>query len=64
MTNLDDYVSQTEAAEILGVDGSTVSRWSDQGRIKVVRRIGYTKLYRRSDVEDLRDELATKEASA
>lgn len=58
MTNLDDYVNQTEAAEILGVDASTVFRWSERGRIEVVRRIGYTKLYRRSDVEDLRDELA------
>lgn len=57
MTNLDDYVSQTEAAEILGVDGSTVSRWSDQGKIRVQRRVGYVKLYARSDVEDLRDEL-------
>lgn len=58
MGNLDDYVSQTEAAEILGVDGSTVSRWSDQGKIRVQRRIGYTKLYARADVERLRDELA------
>lgn len=58
MTNLDDYVNQTEAAEILGVDASTVFRWRHAGRLEVVHRIGYTKLYRRADVERLRDELA------
>lgn len=58
MGNLDEYVSQTEAAEILGVDGSTVSRWSDHGKIAVQRRVGYTKLYARADVEKLRDEMA------
>lgn len=62
MASFDDYVSQTEAAEILGVDASTVKRWSDQERLTVVRRVGYTKLYERADVERLRDELA--EASA
>lgn len=57
MTSLHDYVSQTEAAEILGVDGSTVSRWSRHGRIEVKQRVGYTKLYARSEVEALKAQL-------
>jgi excisionase family DNA binding protein len=60
MTNLDDYVSQAQAARILGVDASTVYRWAEQGRLTVAGRIGYTKLYRRGDVEQLRDELAAQ----
>lgn len=64
MTNLDDYVSQTEAAEILGIDDATVSRWSSDDlkpearKLTVVRRFGYTKIFRRADVEALRDQLA------
>lgn len=70
MSNYDDLVSQTEAAEILGVDASTVSRWSDERyperqRLTVVRRFGYTKAFHRADVERLRDELrAEREAAA
>lgn len=62
-----DLVTGVEAAEILGVDQSTVSRWSDErlsaehrkltpvGRLRGER--GY-KLFRRADVEKLRDEMA------
>lgn len=67
MASPDDLVSQVEAAEILQVDDSTVSRWSDE-RLKpearkltvVLRRPGPTgvKLFRRSDVEALAAELA------
>jgi hypothetical protein len=69
MTSLDDYVSQTEAAEILGVNDATVGRWSDERlapehrRLTVIRRFGTTKIFRRADVEALRDELAEQAAS-
>lgn len=65
-----DLVSQIEAAEILGVDDSTVSRWSDERlapehrKLTVVRRFGYTKVFRRSDVEALRDQLAADREQA
>lgn len=64
-----ELVTQTQAAEILGVDDSTVSRWSDERldpehrKLTVVQRFGYTKAFRRADVEALRDELAAKETS-
>lgn len=70
MTNYDDLVSQTEAAEILGVDASTVSRWSDERqepgrrRLTIVRRFGYTKAFLRSDVEALRDQLRAEREEA
>lgn len=62
-----DLVTGVEAAEILGVDQSTVSRWSDERLQPEARKLtpyarlrgerGY-KLFRRADVERLRDELA------
>ena len=67
MPSYDDLVSQTEAAEILGVDASTVSRWSDERldpgrrRLTVVRRFGYTKAFHRADVEALRDQLRAEQ---
>lgn len=71
MTNTDDLVSGVQAAEILGVNDATVSRWADD-RLKpearkltaVMRLRGRTgaKLYRRADVEQLRDELKAKSA--
>lgn len=67
-----DLVTSGEAAEILGVDHSTVSRWSDD-RLKpderkltpVMRLRGRTgtKLFARTDVEALRDQLTQERAS-
>lgn len=62
-----DLIGQTEAAEILGVDPATVSRWSSEllkpeaRKLQVVHRLpGKTgaKLFRRSDVEALAAQLA------
>ena len=67
MNDTPDLVGSVEAAEILGVDPATVSRWSDERLQPQHRRLiialrmpGLTgaKLFRRSDVEALRDELA------
>jgi predicted site-specific integrase-resolvase len=57
-------VTSAEAADILGVDRTTLSRWSDERlrddgrRITHIRLASGAKLYRRADVEKLRDEMA------
>lgn len=65
-----DLVTGVEAAEILGVDDSTVSRWSDDRLQPEARKLTAVirlrgprgiKLYRRADVETLRDERAAAE---
>lgn len=67
--NPNEFVTSAEAATILGVDRSTLSRWSDEKlrdderRIDHVRLSSGAKLYRRADVEALRDELAEQAAS-
>jgi len=67
MNDTPDLVGSVEAAEILGVDPATVSRWSDERlqpehrRLTIALRLpGQTgaKLFRRSDVEKLAAELA------
>ena len=67
-----DLVGSVEAADILGIDRSTLSRWSDerlqpdQRRITPVMRTGGRtgpKVFRRADVLALRDRLrAEREA--
>lgn len=70
-----DLITGTEAAEILGIDRSTLTRWSDpklspqHRRIEPVMAIGRgnkygPKLYDRADVEALRDELTTQREEA
>lgn len=59
-----DLITSAEAADILGVDRSTLSRWSDEKLRGEERRLDFerlssgAKLYSRADVERLRDELA------
>lgn len=70
-----DLITGTEAAEILGIDRSTLTRWSDpklspeHRRIEPVMSVGRgnkygPKLYKRADVEALRDQLAAERAEA
>jgi len=63
----DDLITSAEAATILDVDRSTLTRWSDpkvpdaERRLTpVLRAPGSTgaKFFRRADVERLRDEMA------
>jgi len=71
MNEIPDLIGSQEAADILGVEVSTISRWSDDRlqtedrRLTPVMRLnGKTgaKLFLRADVERLRDKKA--EASA
>jgi hypothetical protein len=62
-----DLIGTVEAAEILGVERSTITRWSDsrlkpeERRLTVALRLGGptgAMLFRRADVEALAAELA------
>jgi excisionase family DNA binding protein len=46
-----DWISLTEAADILGVHPSTVRNWSDSGALPVYRTTGRHRRYKRSEVE-------------
>ena len=46
-----DWISLSEAAEILGVHPSTIRSWSDQGALPVYRTTGGHRRYKRSEVE-------------
>ena len=68
----DQLITSAEAAEILGVDRSTLTRWSDprlrddERKLTAVRKLDGLrgpKLFRRTDVEALAAELAAERAS-
>jgi len=68
----DDLITSAEAAEILVVDRSTLTRWSDprlrdsERRLTPIRTLNGLrgpKLFRRSDVDRLAAELASERAS-
>jgi len=46
-----DWLSLSEAAEVLGVHPGTVRNWSDQGRLPVYRTGGGHRRYKRNEVE-------------
>lgn len=61
MTSSDDLIPSVEATEILGVGRSTLTRWVQSGRLPEAVKIPGTtgaRLFRRSDVERLAEELA------
>jgi len=37
---MNDLITTTEAAAMLGVDVVTVRRWADEGKLKIVAHIG------------------------
>lgn len=49
--NTSEWLTLTQAAELLGVHPSTVRRWSDEGHIPVHRTEGKHRRYRRSEIE-------------
>jgi excisionase family DNA binding protein len=46
-----DWLSLSEAAELLGVHPSTVRNWADEGKLPVQRTPGGHRRFRRADVE-------------
>jgi excisionase family DNA binding protein len=46
-----DWLSLSEAAELLGVHPSTVRSWADEGKLPVQRTHGGHRRFRRADVE-------------
>lgn len=65
---VDNEVTSAQACDLLGgIDRSTLNRWVQRGRIKPTRKLPGLRgayLFRRSDVEALRDRLAAEEAKA
>jgi DNA-binding transcriptional MerR regulator len=64
-----DLITGAEAARLLGVDPTTVSRWSSEDllpetrKLSHVARVGNYKMFRRKDVLALRDRLEEGKAS-
>ncbi len=54
MKRIQDYVTVTRAAEMLGVSASTLRNWDRSGKLKAARNPmnGY-RLYRREDIARL-----------
>jgi len=48
----DEFISEKEAAQILGVNPRTVSRWADQGRLTRYKQFGLRVRYKRSEIEN------------
>lgn len=56
MANPEDLISSIEAAELLGVGRSTLTRWVQSGRLSEAMKLpGETgaRLFRRADVESM-----------
>lgn len=50
--NLKEYITIKEAAELLGVDKTTLRRWDKAGKLKPFRHpINSYRLYKKSDLE-------------
>jgi len=60
MTSQDypEYLTPEEACAILGVSRRTLERYADAGRIRKYRRGVRNVVFKRSEVEKLRDELS------
>jgi len=48
----DEFISEKEAAQILGVNPRTVSRYADQGRLARYKQFGLRVRYKRSEIEN------------
>jgi excisionase family DNA binding protein len=55
----EEYLTTEEACAILRVSRRTIERYTNAGRIKKYRRGIRNVVYKRSEVEKLRDELLT-----
>ena len=52
--NIKDYATIKEAAELLGVDKTTLRRWGKAGKLKPYRHpINSYRLYKKSDLEQI-----------
>ena len=52
----DDLMGAKEAADLLGVPRSSLSRWLENGRLRPYGVISASPVFRRADVERFRDE--------
>lgn len=58
MTRVDDFLTVTAAAELLGVSPNTIRNWGRSGKIPERRHpLNHYRLYRREDLEAVLKEL-------
>lgn len=59
-----DLIGTAEACEILGKDRATLTRWVEKGKLTSHKMPGRTgaHLFKRADIEALRDELDSERA--
>ena len=48
-------LTPSEVAELFGVDPKTVTRWAKAGKLTSIRTLGGHRRFRKSEVEDLRN---------
>ncbi len=48
----EEFISEKEAAQFLGVNPRTVGRWADQGRLTRYKQFGLRVLYKRDEIEN------------
>ena len=53
MTDPEDLLTTTEAGELLGVSGKTISRYADLGQVPVITLPSGHRRFRRSDLDAL-----------
>jgi excisionase family DNA binding protein len=60
MSNLRDFITIREAADLIGVSPATLRNWDRSGKLKAVRNpMNRYRLYRREDLDALLAGLAT-----
>jgi excisionase family DNA binding protein len=67
MPSVPDLIGTAEAAQVLGIDRSTLSRWTKDGRITPALQLPAHKgayLYHRADVEALLEPDEPEEAAS
>lgn len=58
-TNLRDYLTVAQAANVLGVSASTLRNWDRRGKLCALRHpVNTYRLYRRADLDHLLDLLS------
>ena len=52
--NIEDYITIKEAAELLGVDKTTLRRWDKAGKLKPYRHpLNKYRLYKKDELEQI-----------
>ncbi len=61
---LDDLIGGSDAAEILGIDRSTLTRWMQLGQINYLKKVGPNYLFSRAAITEIARQRAEAAAVA